>query len=348
MKKRLSRIKVAVALVLTAGVLIVTTALHNGSAVEMIAVKRGDFISAIVATGTVEGMREVQIGSETNGKIRSIAVKEGSYVKKGDVIIHLDDTKLKAQLKDAEARLNYARLDLQRKTELYKEGAIAKNTLDDTQAKHDVAEAAVDLAKSRLEDTIIAAPITGIVIEKNVEIGEMVYANPATNKSASLVTLADISKVIIRAKVDEENIAKIAAGQPADVLIDAMPGKVFQGSVAQLLSKANKESKTVDVKILINGSLPVFKSGMTVDVSIIAERKEKALFIPKQALVEREGKQQVFVVKDGTAQLRAVKTGFSNKGQVEILDGLDENELIVVNGQGELKNGSTVAPKKSS
>ncbi len=334
-------------------------------------VQRGSFVSVFAATGTVEGLRQVDIGSTITGRIRQFYVKEGDTIQQEAIIAHIEDDQLvaqvgqaqahlammKAALVETESNLSNSKIEFERTKKLYEEGDRPQRTFDKVKTEYDAlttqcdaararidqAEASLKLAKAQLADATIRAPFSGVIMRKYAEKGQVISAiSLMGGSSSSLVTLADLSKMIVRAKIDEEDISKIRVGQQVDIVLDGMPDSVLKGTVSQLLNQANKESKTVDVKISVVSPSSILRPGMTVDVSIIASKRDKVLYVLKKMVTERNGVQGVYRVQDGKAHFTPISFGSSDRGKVEIVSGLGEGDIIAMSIKKKLREGDLV------
>ncbi len=334
-------------------------------------VQRGSFVSVFAATGTVEGLRQVDIGSTMTGRIWKLCIKEGDTVQQGAIIAHIEEDQLVAQVGQAkanlammkaglietESNLSNSKIEFERTQKLYEEGDRPKRTFDKVKTEYDAltaqceaararidqAEASLKLAQAQLADATIRAPFSGVIIRKYVEEGQVISAMSLMGgNSSSIVTLADVSKMIIRAKIDEEDIGKIKVGQPADIVLDGIPDSVLKGTVSQILNQANKGSKTIDVKILVVTPSSILRPDMTVDVSIIASKRDKVLYVLKQMIIERNGAQGVYRVQDGKVNFTPITFGSSDRGKIEIVSGLGEGDIIAMSIKKKLRDGELV------
>lgn len=234
----------------------------------------------VAATGKVEGWAESDIGSKIPGKISEIKIKEGNYVKKGDPLVILDKGDLMAKKEEAEAELKQAIADLSKYEDLYREGVIPKRDLEMAETRHEKYIAIIKQIEAALEDTVIRAPFSGRVVKKYKELGETVGILTAPDY---ILKIADISRMKVRAEVEESDIGKVAIGQKASITTDAYPGAEFIGEVVKIGYSVGKKrirsddpSERLDTKVIeteiefkdIDKVREKLKVGMTVEVKI--------------------------------------------------------------------------------
>ena len=290
----------------------------------------------------------------------------------------------KAGVAQVEARLKSARVSLQRTQQLYNAGLVSRQALDEAETQSDVVQAEhttaanqyemvnlgprseeleqarsqVELARANvqyyaalLDKKVVRAPISGIVLERFVNRGEMVTISftGQDHGSAALLTLADPNDLQVELDISEKDISKVAQHQPARISLDAYADHTYQGELVEFSPKANREKGTVQIKVKVNHTDSHWRPEMTAQVSLIQEpqpkQEQSALLIPKTALVSLGEASFVFVVKDSRASARAVKTGRELGGKVEVVEGLEDGDTVIVNGQDHSTDGEKVAVK---
>ncbi|MBI5199674.1 MAG: efflux RND transporter periplasmic adaptor subunit [Nitrospirae bacterium] len=234
----------------------------------------------VAATGKVEGWIESEIGSKIQGRISEIKVKEGDYVRKGDPLVILDKGDLEAKKEEAKVDLRQAILDLDKYRNLYKDGVISKRDLEVVETRHEKVLSIINQVDSALEDMIIRAPFSGRIVKKYKEIGETVGS---LTSPEYIVKIADVSRVKVRAEVEESDMGKVVIGQKALIKADAYPGVEFMGevvkvgySVGKKRLRADDPRERIDTKVIeteielkdIKKIKDKIKIGMTVEVKI--------------------------------------------------------------------------------
>jgi len=338
-------------------------------------VERGDIESEVSATGTINAVVTVQVGSQISGTIKELYADFNSVVKKRQVVAILDPKtfiaqrdQAKANLINAGANVERAKADLfdkkrrfDRVTKLYNEGLIASSERDSAEAAYLSSEAQLkstdaqveqykamlELAEVNLEYTIIKSPVDGIVISRNVDTGQTVAASFQT---PTLFTIArDLTKMQVNTNVDEADIGTVQMGQDAQFTVDAYPELVFKGIVTQIRNAPViiQNVVTYDVIIDVDNKELKLKPGMTANVSIITSSRDNALKMPNAALrfkpdgeinqktVKQEKGAKVWLLQNGQIKPVAVKTGISDGSYTEVVE-------------GELKEGDMVVVESSA
>ncbi|MBO6027394.1 MAG: efflux RND transporter periplasmic adaptor subunit [Bacteroidales bacterium] len=253
--------------------------------------------NTVTATGTIEPVETVEVGTQVSGKVEKIYVDFNDVVKKGELLAELDKLTLnqsvsraKASLTSAESQLNYAKLTYDRTKQLYESNAAtlasyqeAQNTYTQAQMSKKNAQAAYDQALVDLSYAEIYSPIDGVVLDRAVEVGQTVAASFST---PTLFTIAkDLTKMQVEAAVDEADIGQVKVGQRVTFTVDAYTYETFEGTVNQIRMKATTTSNVVKYTVIISAPNPDQKlfPGMTANVTIVTE-EEKGLAVPAEAL----------------------------------------------------------------
>lgn len=311
--------------------------------------RKGELQYTISATGTIEPLRKYEIKSRASGNIIRMPVDSGSWVRKGGLICQLDATdeknlleKSKAELEVARQKLQKAKADLKRQEELFKNKFVSSATLEDYKLKLATAKAQYisarvnrDNSLRRFRDTYVTSPISGIILDKYVELGQIISSGTSSvSGGTKIAVMADLSKVYIKAYVDETDIAKVKLGLKANIVVDAYSGQKFSGSVIKVEPKAIVEQSVTSflVTTRIDNSKGLLKPGMNASVNIQVEHLKGVVLIPYTA-VQQFGKTSfVFVKKRGKIQARRIKTGKSNITSIVVVRGLKKGEKIVSGG----------------
>jgi RND family efflux transporter MFP subunit len=313
---------------------------------QVVQVSRRDIDSSIRATGIIKPMvgADVRVGSRISGIVKKLHVNIGDSVEKDELLAELDATEhqarydqAKAALNMARANLEYAELDLQRKRELFKKNFVSQNDLDVAEktfqlAKIGLAEAEANLEYTRvqLQYTKIYAPIAGVVSSVTTQEGETVAASFST---PTFVTIIDLERLEVWAYVDETDIGRIQVGQSAIFSVDTYSDTDFEGEVTAIYPKAEIQNNVVNYICVIeiqNNKGKILRPEMTTSVTIFLEKRENVLVVPRSAIRRSEGRKYVLVLEDGKPQERWVKVGWNDEGYTEIIEGLRENEKVVI------------------
>jgi RND family efflux transporter MFP subunit len=330
--------------------------------VEVSDVKEMVIKDEIEAIGKIEPYQKVVVYSEVTGEVEKLNVKEGDYVKKGDFIAQIDYKKRKIdyenienQLKALEANFENIKKDYKRIENLYKEGAISEKKLDDIKTSYDVTlhqieslKRQFELAKIRINEAFIYSPIDGFIAEKYIDQGELITES-SMMRSTPIVSIVDISKVKVKLPVSESDIGKVKNGQNVYIYIEAYPDKEFKGKVSKIYPVADEKTRTIDIEIIVENQNYLIKPGMYCKARVIVGER-KAIFIPLDALMKlpASGNYYCFRVKGDTAEKVYVKTGKILKDYIEIKEGLNKEDKVIVTSQGILDTGKKIKIVKPS
>ena len=302
---------------------------------------RGPAIEAVYATGVIEAIDYARFGATVAGRVTDVLVDEGDAVRKGDVVVRLDDSQAQARVRDARARLTMAEADIARDQALMNRGVLAVQTLERAQQERDQAAAAVDLFARQLADYTVLSPLSGTVMKRNVEPGETIAAN------AVLIEIASTARKRIAAEVDERDIAGVRLGAPIAAHADGFPDETFEAKVTNIRREGDSGSRTFRVEADLPADTKLM-IGMTADVDVVVGRRDNALLAPAGAVAHgpslggRPGDPYVFVVENGRVRRVAVKTGAVGASKIEITSGLADGDMVVVDPPDRLADGGAV------
>jgi len=296
------------------------------------------------AVGTLRSRQSVTLRPEVSGRIAQIAFADGARVRRGQLLVQLDDVLQRAELSQAQAQLSIARANLKRNQELVAENFVAQRVLDESQANLQVAEAQVALAQARLQRMRVTAPFDGTVGLRSINLGEYV------KDGADLVNLEDTSALTVDFRLPERYQTRIAAGQSVRVALDALPGQSFVARVQAVDPLLDANGRSVAVRAVLPPS-PAgdLRPGMFARVLTVFSVDEAALVVPEEALVPQGGKQFVFKLEkegegDGAklvSRRTEVQLGVRQGAQVQVLAGLAAGDTVVVAGQQRLQRDGT-------
>lgn len=369
------------------------------------------------ATGYIIAAHRIELATKVSGRVSWIGVEKGDHVKKGQLLVRLEDEEFRARVIEAEGQLNSlkarlaalengsrpeetarsqaemeqvradlenARVTMERTRRLVEQGILAQQSLDDAEARYKAqyarfasfeksyaltrigprreeidsmralvrqAEGTLAFAKSQLDNTVIFAPISGVILERNVERGEFVTTGFVSDRGAKgyVVSLADLNDLQVELDINQNDFAKLGSTQPAIVTTDAYPDRKYQSVIEEISPEANRQKATVQMKVKVINPDEYLRPEMNASVAFRSSSKPEAsqdtgssLIVPSSAL--REG--AVFVLADGTAVLRRVRVaGTSPQGAI-IENGLIGGEDVIVNPPVDLKDGQKVRAKE--
>jgi len=332
------------------------------------------------ATGYVVAQRKAAISSKATGRLEWLGVAEGSRVKAGDVIARIDNRDVVAQAQAAEAAVRAARanvtqaeverdnaqVEYRRSEELVGKGFISRSALDTAKARVDRARAAVASAQANLNSALanarnaqvavdyteIRAPFDGVILSKSANVGDLVtpFSN-ATDSKGAVVSMADMSTLEVEADVSESSLAKVHVGQPAEIVLDALPDVRFRGHISRIVPTVDRAKATVMTKVRFDAIDPRVLPEMSAKVSFLsqevtAEQQKPLVAVASDAIVQRDGHSVVYLVRDGRAVEVAVTPGAKIGDTTAIGGDIKPGEKVVSRPPAALRGGALVQPAK--
>lgn len=375
MKKK---IIIAVAIVAIVGLIIYFATGKKGAQIqfETTTVDLDTIKTSVTATGTIEPVTEVEVGTQVSGIISKIFVDYNSVVKKGQVIAELDKTNLtselnsaKANMASAKSELSYQKTNYERYKNLNEKGLVSKNDYESAYLSYRKALEAyrtsvenVKKAETNIGYATITSPIDGIVLSKDVEEGQTVASSFST---PTLFTIAqDLTDMRVIADIDEADIGNVKEGQNVTFTVDAFPNDVFHGNVTQVRQEATEENNVVTYEVVIsapNKDLKL-KPGLTANVTVntlertgVLSVRSKALrFTPAQdilgksyKIVDCNGKNKLWTLEGNTLKAHSVNTGATDGSRTEIISGLSKGTKVVLS-MTEIKDEAEEATQEES
>ncbi len=362
MRRRTKRraLLLAAAVVVIAGIVWFTSG--NGQKlpikISYTKVEQKDICSGVTATGTIEPVTKVEVGTQVSGIISNVYVDYNSIVKKGDVIAELDRTNLISELsssennmKSAQVEYEYQKKNLERTTTLYEKGLVSADDFDTAnlafqKAKnsYETSKFNVQKARTNLGYATITSPIDGVVLSKAIEEGQTVASS--YNTPTLFTIAADLTDMRLIADIDEADIGNVKVGQRCVYTVDAFPNDEFEGFVTQVRQEPTTTSNVVTYEVVISAANPdlKLKPGLTANVTIytlevndVITVSNKALrFAPNAALLGKEynirdceGKEKLWTLNDKTFVAHSVKTGTTNGSLTEIIEGMPAGSEVV-------------------
>lgn len=286
--------------------------------------------------GTITGDNDVAVVAEASGRVIGVYAKIGDYVSKGSMIIQLDGELKNAAFKTAEVNYEKVKKDFERYEALYNEKSIPVSRLEAARLELQAAESQLIVARREYNNTKITAPISGVVTARSVDVGNYVSNGSVT------ANIVDISKLKVKLNVAEKDAFKLKSGDAVEITTDVYPGVVFNGKIATISDKGD-EAHTYPVEVtLVNSKQNPLKAGMFGRVKFISLKSSESIVIPREALVGSVKDAKVFVVENGIARERKVVIGSVYDNMIQVMSGLNNGEVIVVNGQNNLKDNFNV------
>src|SRR6476661_4483404 len=304
--------------------------------VEAAKVARQPLPQTITAVGSLRSDESVTLRPEVAGRVNAILFKEGQNVSKGMTLVRLDPAINQAEVQQAKANLVLAKSKFDRAVELSQRNFISGQAKDEAENNLRVAEAAVALVEARLAKTEIKAPFAGVIGLRVVSVGDYV------KEGADMVNLESIDPLKVDFRVPETYMRQVQPGQTLTVTLDALPGRKFDGKVLAVNPLIDAAGRSVVIRAIVRNADTSLRPGMFTRVNLITRDEKDALVIPEQAIVPQGDEQFVFRIVDGKAARVKVDIGQRRDGKVEVLKGLDVNDMVVTAGQLKLREGMPV------
>ena len=333
--------------------------------VDMAPVTRQEVADSITVVGNLIAEATVDIVSRVAGRLDTVAVKLGDRVTKGQVVAKIEDREIREQINQTVATLDVNKANVtQRENEVqvqqnaldrtrasFERGLVAKQLLEDAEARYTAAASQLNVAKAQqaqtqfridelkitLSNTIILSPIDGFVSRRNLDPGGFSGTNTV------MLTVVDLGSVRMVGNLVEKGFRKVTAGVAAVVTVDTFPGEEFTGQVSRVAPVFDPATRTAQMEIEVPNPGFRLKPGMYARVRLTVERRPDALTVPRNAVVDVDGKRGVFLVDNQVARFVEVKAGLSDGERIEILEGVSVGQRVITIGAMALRDGDRVA-----
>jgi len=296
----------------------------------------GDIFATYETTTTIASDSEAPVLARVAGEVVEILVEEGDRVAKGQVLARLDGAKIRLQMEQAKANLDKSKREYERSVDLHGRGLVSAAAYDGLKFDLDALQATYELKQLEYSYTSIRAPIAGVVSSRDVKIGTHLVENDPTFK------VTDTSKLVAYLHIPQTELAKFSAGQTAMIQVDALPEIMFAAAIARISPTIDVRNGTFRATAYVDNTGGELAPGMFGRFSIAYEKHAGALLIPAAAVIQEDNENVVYVVEDGTAARRAIEVGIEADGMLEVLDGVQQGERIIITGKGGLRDGSRV------
>lgn len=312
-----------------------------------IEVARGDFRIIVTANGAVSPINRIEIKSKASGIVEELPVEQGDHIRAGQLIARLDQKDELAAVGEAQANYDVARAELkqaekayERRSNLFEQNLISEEERDQIELNLAIAKGkliqartVLDRSNERLAESIVRAPVDGIILQKYVEVGQII-ASGVSNVSGGtpIVDLADMSRVYIQAGIDEIDVGKVRENQAVTVVADAYPNQKFYGRIVRIAPEARVDQNVTLFDVIVEVENPdgLLKSGMNTTIEITVIEKKDVLLVPALALQTTESGNgfEVMIKTDRGFKFSPVEVGERNFRNAEILAGLNEGDMI--------------------
>ena len=276
-------------------------------AVALIPLETGPAVRAVYATGNVEPEHWAKITPMVQGRIQEIYADENAEVAPGELLARLDETEIRAAVKELEARRDYLSHEVERTRSLLAKGHGTEKAYELASSEYQQVLAAIAAANARRDHFVLRAPISGIVLRRDGEIGEVI------NSQTVMFWIGEPKPLRIEAEIDEEDIADVAIGQTVLIKADAFPGKALAGTLDEITPKGDPVNKSYRAHVALPDDTPLM-IGMTTELNIVVEQRDQATLAPETAIRD----DMLWTVENGRARSVAVTVGIQGGGKVEV------------------------------
>ncbi|MGE3245475.1 MAG: efflux RND transporter periplasmic adaptor subunit [Beijerinckiaceae bacterium] len=301
--------------------------------VRTAAIRRGTAAEVVYATGIVEPERWAKVVSLQRKRIVWVCDCEGKPVKQGDILVRLDDFEERAALTELEARRKRISLDIGRVGRLVARSAATQTSLEQLQTQLQEYDARIAAQKDRIRDLALRAPLDGVVLRKDAEVGEIA----GTGANDILFWVGPPKPLRIVADVSEDDIPRVKSGQRVLLRNEGFKNADIEARVGDITPKGDPATKTFRVYLTLPDDTPL-RIGMSVEANIVTQAKEGVLLVPSEAIASGH----VFVVRENVLKQTPVRTGIRGTRMIEVVEGLDEGARIVAPATAKLKDGMRV------
>ncbi len=309
--------------------------------VETTTIGRAPVLASYAGTATLEPERAAEVVAKTSGVLLRLEVEEGDVVRQGQVLARIDPERQRLEMARAAANLNRLENEYKRARELYAAKLISSEAHDRARFDFETQRAVTDLARLELSYTDIVAPIDGVISQRLVKEGNFIQTQ------AVLFRIDDFDPLLAVLNVPERELRTMRAGLPVSMQVDAIPGAVFQGTVARVSPVVDAATGTFRVTAEFRDRSQQLKSGMFGRLAVVYDERENVLVVPREAVVGGDEDPGAFVIVDGKAVRRSLRLGARSGNLIEVIEGLLEGDQVVVAGASALRDGMAVEILKS-
>lgn len=304
--------------------------------VSIMVVQPAPIQDVISLPGETEGWHDVRVAADTGGRIEWMGPQEGDTVAEGDLMAKIDVSVLKASRDRAEAAYRLADDLYQRRQRLFKQGIVTQEELERSKTERTLAYMDLKQIRVRYDQGFLRAPIPGVINRRYVDAGEFI------DTGKPVADIVNIDRIKINVHVPELDVRYLSKGQKAPLKIDAYPEKQFVGTISFIAYKADPATKTFLTRTVIENPDHAIRPGMIARVAFMRRMIPDAVTAPLFAIVDKSGERLVYIEKDGIAHSRTITIGVIEKDRIQVTDGLDVGDHLIVKGQKEVEEGMKV------
>ena len=305
--------------------------------VEVALPRRADIYATYDATSTIASDADAPVVARVGGEVIELLVEEGDRVVAGQVLARLDGERLRLEMLSAKADMERVRGEYLRHADLAARGLVSEAMYEGLSFDLEELEASYELSRLNYEYSMLRAPIDGLVSSREIRLGQSIAVSDVAFR------ITDTRELIAYLQIPQSELPKFEAGHDASIKVASMPGKAYPARIVRVSPTIDTRNGTFRATAYVDNRSGELAPGMFARFTIAYAKHPDALVIPKRALVEEDDRTTVYVVVDGQVKRRQIETGIESEGLVEVLDGLDADEEIVVVGQTGLRDGSKVA-----
>jgi membrane fusion protein, multidrug efflux system len=301
----------------------------------------GPITRSIVLPAQVIPFQQAILYAKVSGYLKNISVDKGDKVAAGAILARIEIPELAAARARQEAELRAASADYQRLQQALAKtpDLVVPDTVDQARGRFEVARASLSESETLLGYATITAPFSGVITQRYVDPGALIQAG---NASSAIVGLMDFSTVRLQVAVPEVEAAHVAVDQPVRVTTDNLPGREFDGKVARFSYALDLQNRTMLAEAILRNPDLALRPGMLVTARLGIERKGRAILMPVAALVTERSNTFAYIVQANRAVKRSIKTGFNDGQNVEVVDGLNRQDAVILAGKLQLSDGQLV------
>ncbi len=295
----------------------------------------GNIDAAYGSTAVLEAAEEAQVAARQAGVVIEINAEEGDFVEAGQILAQLETDQLELRLKQAQANLKQLANEMKRLQRMHQRNMVSADEFERSKFVYEAQKARTELAELNLDHATIRAPISGVIANRHIKVGNMLVENQAAFK------ITDMSELHAIIHLPESEDADLQAGQTAFIQV-ASSDTPYTGKIERISPVVDRSTGTIRVTVAISADETGLRPGMFSRVGIIYDTHTDAMLIPKVALVTEDKDAYVFIIDEGVAYKKLVQTGFVNNNDVEIVSGISPSDLVITMGQRNLKDKTQV------
>lgn len=299
-------------------------------------VEQAEFEVTVEALGTAKANEAVSLTAQQSDIIQQITFEDGQQVKKGQLLLTLNNREELARVNELEINLQEAKRQLKRITNLAKESVASEQRLDEQQARVKALQAQLDVAHAKLAELELRAPFDGVLGIRQVSVGALV------GPGDEITTLDDLHKVKVDFNIAENHLPSVSVGQKVRSTSVAYPGRIFEGEITSIDSRVDPVTRAIQVRAIVDNPDYDLRPGMLLQINL-QKQILNTLVVPEKALLPIEDKQYVYVVQESKAIRKEVEVGRRKPGIAQIVSGLEAGEQVVIEGTLRLRDGASVS-----